>query len=80
MFNSIFGQNVQVEITKVVEVTNTHRISRGVQVTESIKVSETVQLDQDAFVVKQLIRQANRASRMGLTDLLNSINSRSTKR
>ena len=38
------------------------------------------QLEQSKFLVETLIQQSQHVRRMGLTDLLNSINARSAKR
>ena len=60
MFNSMFNQSVQTEIS-------------------NIQVKDN-QLIQSKFVMETLIQQSQSVRRMGLTDLLNSINARSAKR
>ena len=61
MFNSMFNQSVQTEIS-------------------NIQVKDNDQLEQSKFVMETLIQQSQHVRRMGLTDLLNSINARSAKR
>ena len=78
MFNSIFNQSVEVEITKTIEVSTTRQINRDTSVTETIRTTSRIQSQNDLDVARMLIRQADRP--MGLTDLLNSINARSAKR
>ena len=62
MFNSMFNQSVQTEVTNNIQVNNND------------------QLIQSKFVMETLIQQSQYNRRMGLTDLLNSINARSAKR
>ena len=46
----------------------------------NIQVTDNDQLIQSKFLVETLIQQSRYTTRMGLTDLLNSINARSAKR
>ena len=51
-----------------------------IEVAKSIQIKDNDQLIQSKFVMETLIQQSQSVRRMGLTDLLNSINARSAKR
>ena len=50
------------------------------EINNNIQVKDNDQFEQSRFLVETLINQSQYNRRMGLTDLLNSINARSAKR
>ena len=64
------------------ELQQTIRLIQSVQteINNNIQIKDNDQLIQSKFVVETLINQSQYNRRMGLTDLLNSINARSAKR